>query len=60
MAALLSRLREQQRQNGPTPYVDTVLAAFPQQITAQKHQPERAGKRTTGQLLLDPLSNREL
>ena len=28
MAALLSRLREQQRKQGPTPYLDTVLTAF--------------------------------
>jgi len=53
---LLSRLREQQRKHGPTPYLDTVLAAFRQDGTAQ----ERAGQRTTAQPLLDPLSAREL
>src|SRR5206468_9068672 len=31
MAALLSRLQEQRREAGPTPYLDTLLAAFPQQ-----------------------------
>jgi LuxR family maltose regulon positive regulatory protein len=31
MATLLGKLREQQCQAGPTPYLDTVLAAFPQQ-----------------------------
>jgi LuxR family maltose regulon positive regulatory protein len=56
MAALLSRLREQQRKHGPTPYLDTVLAAFRQDGTAH----ERAGQRTTAQPLLDPLSAREL
>jgi hypothetical protein len=28
VAALLSLLRDQQRKLGPTPYVDTILAAF--------------------------------
>ncbi len=56
IAVLLSRLREQQRKHGPTPYLDTVLAAFRQDGTAQ----ERAGQRTTAQPLLDPLSAREL
>jgi LuxR family maltose regulon positive regulatory protein len=56
MAVLLSRLREQQRKRGPTPYLDTVLAAFRQDGTAH----ERAGQHTTAQPLLDPLSAREL
>jgi LuxR family maltose regulon positive regulatory protein len=38
MAALLSQLREQQQKNGPTPYLDTVLAAFPSQSKARKRQ----------------------
>jgi len=55
MAALLSRLREQERKHGPTPYVDTVLAAFGQDGMG----PERAGLSMTAQPLLDPLSERE-
>src|SRR5205807_5795641 len=46
MAALLSMLREQQRQHGPTPYLDTLLAAFPQQSETQKHRPKRPQQRT--------------
>jgi len=46
MAALLFMLREQQRQHGPTPYLDTVLAAFPQQSKAQKRQPKRTRQRS--------------
>jgi LuxR family maltose regulon positive regulatory protein len=38
MAALLSQLREQQQKNGPTPYLDTVLTAFPPQSKARKRQ----------------------
>ncbi len=60
MAALLSRLRNQQRKHGPTPYLGTVLTAFRQDSTAPEHQPERAGQRTTAQPLFDPLSEREL
>ncbi|HEX3643463.1 MAG TPA: LuxR C-terminal-related transcriptional regulator, partial [Ktedonobacteraceae bacterium] len=60
MKALLSRLREQQRKAGPTPYLDTLLAAFPQQSKAQERQPKPAGERTKTQPLLDPLSEREL
>ncbi len=52
MAALLSRLREQQRRQGPTPYLDTVLAAFPQEARGAKPHPQQG--------LLDPLSEREL
>jgi LuxR family maltose regulon positive regulatory protein len=52
MAALLSRVREQQRRQGPTPYLDTVLAAFPQEAREAKPHPQ--------QELLDPLSEREL
>ncbi len=40
MAALISRLRMRQSKYGPTPYVDTVLAAFPQKSTG--HQPRPA------------------
>jgi LuxR family maltose regulon positive regulatory protein len=38
MAALLSKLRQEQGKAGPTPYLDTVLAAFPQQNNVQKRQ----------------------
>src|SRR5260370_36911714 len=35
MAALHSRLREEQRKTGPPSYIDTLLAAFPQQSSVQ-------------------------
>jgi LuxR family maltose regulon positive regulatory protein len=60
MAVLLTRLRNQQRKHGPTPYLDTVLAAFRQDGSTPEHQPGAAGQRTTVQPLLDPLSEREL
>ncbi len=37
MVALLSQLREQQRQAGPTPYLDILLDAFQERSKAQKH-----------------------
>jgi len=55
VAVLLTRLREQQRRRGPTPYLDAVLAAFRQDSTAHA----RAGQRTIAQPLLNPLSERE-
>ena len=45
MAALLAKLREEQRKHGPTPYLDTLLAAFPQQSKGQKRQLKRTGQR---------------
>lgn len=64
MAALLSRLRQEQSQLGPTSYLDTVLAAFPQQSQTQEQSPkqvtEQATEHATAQLLPDPLSEREL
>jgi len=60
MAALLSRLREQQRKQGSTAYLDTVLAAFLQANMPHERQPQRSEQRTTAQPLLDPLSAREL
>jgi ATP/maltotriose-dependent transcriptional regulator MalT len=52
MVVLLSKLREQRRQYGPTPYLDTLLAAFPK---------EPVGKRLPPQdMLPDPLSEREM
>ncbi len=56
VAVLLTRLREQQRRHGLTPYLDTVLAAFRQDSMAH----ERARRHRTAQPLLDPLSEREL
>ncbi len=44
MAALLSKLREQQRKTTPTPYLDTLLAAFPQQSKVHKRQPKRRAR----------------
>ena len=41
MATLLSQLREQQLKAGPTPYLDTLLAAFPKQHKARKRQPKQ-------------------
>jgi LuxR family maltose regulon positive regulatory protein len=41
MAALLSKLRQEQGKAGPTPYLDAVLAAFPQQSNVQKRQSKR-------------------
>ncbi|HEX3641884.1 MAG TPA: LuxR family transcriptional regulator, partial [Ktedonobacteraceae bacterium] len=41
MESLLSKLQEVQRKDGPTPYLDRVLAAFPQQNKTQKRQPKR-------------------
>jgi LuxR family maltose regulon positive regulatory protein len=48
MAALLSKLREQQREQGPASYLDTLLAAFPQQSKKSKRQskqPQQRAKR---------------
>ena len=60
IATLLVKLREQERRKGSTPYLDTILAAFPQHSMVYEHQPQRAGQRMTAQPLLDPLSEREL
>jgi LuxR family maltose regulon positive regulatory protein len=46
MATLLSSLREQQRVYGPTPYLDTVLAAFPRQSKVRKRQSRQTKQRT--------------
>jgi LuxR family maltose regulon positive regulatory protein len=46
MAALLSQLREKQRLSGPTPYLDTVLAAFPQRSKTYEQQLKRARRHT--------------
>jgi len=59
MEALLSRLREQQCKTGLTPYLDTLLLAFPQQNKAQKRQSKPARESPTTQSLLNALSERE-
>jgi LuxR family maltose regulon positive regulatory protein len=41
MAALLCKLRDEQCKQGPTPYLDTLLAAFPERGKAQKRPQKR-------------------
>lgn len=55
MQMLLSRLQERERKHGPTPYLDTLLAAFPsrEQVAQYPWSQSQQG-------LLDPLSTREL
>jgi LuxR family maltose regulon positive regulatory protein len=60
MAVLLCKLQEKQRKGGPTPYLDRVLAAFPNPSQTLASQPKRMAKQTPGQPLLEPLSEREL
>ena len=55
MAVLLSRLREEQRKDGLTPYLDTLLATFQQGSKGQW-----VTEHTTVQPLLEPLTEREL
>jgi LuxR family maltose regulon positive regulatory protein len=56
METLLYRLRKRDRKHGPTPYLDTLLAAFQQESIARA----QAGKPTKAQPLPEPLSEREL
>jgi LuxR family maltose regulon positive regulatory protein len=56
METLLYHLRRRDRKNGPTPYLDTLLAAFQQQSMVHV----QAAERTKAQPLSDPLSEREL
>ena len=62
MATLLARLRDQERKQGPTPYLDTLLAAFSPGSATQKPpgglEPSRG--RLREQSLIEPLSEREL
>jgi LuxR family maltose regulon positive regulatory protein len=54
MAALLARLREEQCKDGPTPYLDTLLATFAEQSKAtHRRQLKRARQRTRRSLLDD-------
>ncbi len=55
LETLVSRLREQERGRGPTPYLDTLLAAFPAHEQARK---PCVSQQKLG--LLEPLSTREL
>ena len=60
---LLSRPQAQEHKQGPTPYLDTLLAAFPSEERPQKSHPEWENRGTghiLPQPLLDPLSEREL
>ena len=67
METLLSSLRAQQKEHGPTPYLDTVLAAFsPSALHKEKSRPELSTTTSSphlphepASLLLDPLSERE-
>src|SRR5262249_43390527 len=56
MQALLYRLRKRSRKQGPTPYLDTLLAAFQQESKANA----RAKESTKAYQLPEPLSEREL
>jgi LuxR family maltose regulon positive regulatory protein len=62
MATLLARLRDQERKQGQTPYLDTLLAAFSPGSPTQKPpgglEPSRG--RLVEQPLIEPLSEREL
>ena len=59
MATLLSRLRDQEKKQGPTPYLDTLLAAFSHRSTT--HAPLTPGSGESRgyireQPLIEPLS----
>src|SRR6266516_1350892 len=54
MATLLSRLREQKWRKGPTPYLDTLLAAF--SLESMTHKPLPTGlNQPRGRLMEQPL-----
>jgi LuxR family maltose regulon positive regulatory protein len=60
MGNLLSKLREQQRQTGPTAYLDTLLAAFPELCQVVQPPPKSARERPQVASLFHSLSEREL
>jgi len=63
MATLLSRLRVQERRKGPTPYLDTLLAAFSPEGMTHKPLPtgsDQPRRRLMEQPLVESLSEREL
>jgi LuxR family maltose regulon positive regulatory protein len=59
MADLLHELRKQKQQRGPTPYLDTLLAAFKDVREAPPMHLDSRTQLNPGQPLLDPLSVRE-
>ena len=59
MAVLLSQLRAQRSATGPTPYLDSLLTAFPPPSQTQE-PPQQTAQRTKIQPLPEPLSEREL
>jgi LuxR family maltose regulon positive regulatory protein len=63
MATMLSRLRDQEEKQGPTPYLDTLLAAFSPERMTPRPFPSGSGEPRgypREQPLIDPLSEREL
>jgi LuxR family maltose regulon positive regulatory protein len=56
METLLYRLRKRDHNNGPTPYLDTLIAAFQQERIVRVQSEERAQV----QALPEPLSKREM
>jgi LuxR family maltose regulon positive regulatory protein len=63
MAALLVRLRDQERRRGPTPYLDTLLAAFPDcrlQIVDCRLAAKQSAICNLQSAMVEPLSAREL
>lgn len=46
MAQLLSQLREQQGKDSSTPYLDTLIASFPQQSKSRRHRPKQQRQHT--------------
>jgi len=59
MAALLTKLRKVRCQDGPTPYLDRVLAAFPKLSQTPASQAKSMAKQALVQPLCEPLSERE-
>jgi LuxR family maltose regulon positive regulatory protein len=60
MTALISLLQKEQCKYGPTPYLDTLLAASAQQSKTYQRQPNGETEHTKLQPLQDTLSEREL
>ncbi|MFL5807464.1 MAG: LuxR C-terminal-related transcriptional regulator [Roseiflexaceae bacterium] len=63
MAALLAQLRDQERRRGPTPYLDMLLAAFPDcrlQIADCRLPAKQSAIYNLQSALVEPLSAREL
>jgi LuxR family maltose regulon positive regulatory protein len=60
IAVPLSKLREQQRQQKPTPYLDTLLASFSPDVSKKDREDHPTPHASMQQQLLDPLSQREL